>query len=130
MGLRRSARTILGALGCLDADLSVTLTDDAGIAELSARFGLGDHATDVLAFPQREGPGAEHAGGLLGDVVISLDTAQRQAAARRASLDDELRVLLIHGVLHLLGMDHARSRDALAMQALEAHLLALTSAQL
>jgi probable rRNA maturation factor len=112
-------------LGCLDADLSVTLTDDAGIADLSGRYGLDGHPTDVLAFPQREGPGAEHAGGMLGDIVISLDTAERQARERRTPLDDELRDLLIHGTLHLVGMDHARKRDALAMRELEEHLRGL-----
>jgi probable rRNA maturation factor len=67
-----------------------------------------DRPTDVLAFAQAEGPGGAPAG-LLGDVVISIDTARRQAAERRAALGAELDRLLIHGVLHLVGYDHERS---------------------
>jgi len=89
-----------------DAELSITLTDDATIATLAGDYGRARRPTDVLAFSMLEGIGAEHRGASLGDVVVSLDTAERQARERGVSLDCELRNLLIHGVLHLLGMDH------------------------
>jgi probable rRNA maturation factor len=96
------------------------LVDDAEIAR-----GCGAAAaapTDVLSFPTAEGPGAAFAGALLGDVMISLDTAKRQAAERRGALARELDDLLIHGCLHVLGMDHLRAGDRARMRALEAHL--------
>lgn len=109
-------------MGFPEAELSITLVSDARIAELAGRFGRPHRPTDVLAFSMLEGEGAEHRGACLGDVVISLDTAARQARARGASLDDELRDLLIHGVLHLVGMDHERPADARHMRVLEDHL--------
>src|SRR5262245_17211182 len=119
--LARSARTILGALGWTEAELSVSLVDDGEIARLAGAYGRRPRATDVLAFAQREGPGRGSAR-VLGDVVISLDTARRQAARRGVPLDRELRVLLVHGCLHLLGMDHLRAGDRARMRALERHL--------
>ena len=109
-------------MGYLEAELSVSLVSDAEIAEVAGRFGREERSTDVLAFPTREGPGAEYRGALIGDVIVSVETADRQAAERRVGLDEELRDLLIHGVLHLLGMDHARAQDARDMRALEDHL--------
>lgn len=109
-------------MGCLDAELSVTLTDDAAIADLAGRYGRPRRPTDVLAFALAEGEGAEYRGAALGDVVISLDTAARQATARRTALDRELEDLMIHGVLHLLGMDHGTPAEARNMRALESHL--------
>jgi len=120
--LRRNAKKILGVLGRVDAELSVTLVSDAEIAEIAGRFGRAARPTDVLAFPTREGPGAEHCGDVIGDVVLSVDTADRQAVERAVSLDRELGELLAHGVLHLLGMDHEREADAREMRVLEAHL--------
>jgi probable rRNA maturation factor len=109
-------------LGWTDAELSITLCDDAAIARLAGDYGRPRRATDVLSFPSAEGTGAEYAGELLGDVVISLDTARRQARARGVPLARELDTLLVHGVLHVLGMDHARAADRSRMRALEAHL--------
>ncbi len=119
--LARSARTILGALGSTDVELSVTLVDDAEIARLAGAYGRRPRATDVLAFSQREGRGRGSAE-CLGDVVISLDTARRHAARRRIPLERELRTLLIHGCLHLHGLDHLRRGDRARMRALERHL--------
>lgn len=91
----------------------MVFTDDAGIQELNRTWRGKDKATDVLSFSQVEG---EATGGLpervavslgmLGDVVISADTAGRQAVAIGHSFEDEVRRLLVHGVLHLLGHDH------------------------
>ncbi len=100
----------------------MTLVGDAEIADLAARFGRPARATDVLSFPLGEGPGSRHAGRALGDVVISLDTAKRQARRRGVRLSRELRDLLVHGCLHVLGMDHVRRADRVRMRALERHL--------
>lgn len=92
------------------------------MAALAGRFGREPRPTDVLAFSMLEGPGAEHRGHTLGDVVISLDTAARQAAEAGRPLAHELRDLLIHGVLHLLGLDHEEPADRRRMRELEAHV--------
>jgi probable rRNA maturation factor len=109
-------------LGFPDAELSITLVDDRAIAALAGRYGRPPRATDVLAFALGEGPGAAHRAELLGDVVVSVERAEAQARARRVPLNRELSDLVIHGTLHLLGMDHVRARDRVAMRALEAHL--------
>src|SRR5262245_43474502 len=119
--LARSARTILGVLGWTDGELSVSLVSDGEIARLAGAYGRRHRATDVLAFAQHEGPGRGNAR-VLGDVVISLDTARRQAARRGRPLADELEALLVHGCLHLCGLDHMRRGDRLRMRALERHL--------
>lgn len=115
-------------MGFLDAELSITLCDDAEIAELAGRYGRPRRATDVLAFPLAEGASGDHSGSVLGDVIISLETAERHACARRVPLDAELRDLVIHGVLHLVGMDHARPTERRDMRAVERHLRWLVSA--
>jgi len=93
-------------------ELSVLLTDDAGIQPLNAQWRSIDRATDVLSFPMGEGP-------VLGDVVISVETARGRADGERWHLQDELVFLLIHGVLHLLGHDHEEQEERLTMEAAE-----------
>lgn len=97
---------MLGALGLNDAELSVLLTDDRQIHALNLEHRGKDKPTDVLSFPLDDAPAARGAPRLLGDVVISLDTAARQAKARKRELLAEVRFLLAHGVLHLVGWDH------------------------
>jgi probable rRNA maturation factor len=109
-------------LGFLDAEVSVTFVDDAAIADLAGRFGRVAEPTDVLAFSMLEGDGAEFRGSSLGDVVISVETGERQARERGVSIDREVRDLVIHGVLHLVGMDHVKPSDARSMRELEDHL--------
>ena len=106
--VRRDASHLLGLLD-LDAELSIALVDDAEMRQLNAAHRGIDRPTDVLAFAMREGDGAALHPEVLGDVVISLDTAARQAVVRGAPVADEVRVLLVHGLLHLLGYDHERS---------------------
>jgi rRNA maturation RNase YbeY len=97
--------------------LSVALVDDPAMQELNAQWRGKDRPTDVLAFAQREGE-AQHDSTLLGDVVISIPTAARQAEKRGHSLDREITELMVHGILHLLGYDHERSpADARRMYA-------------
>jgi probable rRNA maturation factor len=100
---------MLSELELPDAELSVLLTDDRGIQELNRQHRHKDKPTDVLAFPMAEG--ILDPRGILGDVVISLDTADRQARARRRPLIEEVRFLLAHGVLHLVGYDHAEPAE-------------------
>jgi len=126
--LARRARRLLGALDCAGAELSLALVDDAAMAGLNERHRGRRGPTDVLAFSLLEGRHSRHRGALLGDVVISVDTAARQARRLRRGLDDELLRLLIHGVLHLLGHDHAEPGEARAMRAEERRLEAALSA--
>ena len=106
--LSRSARRLLDRLGRAEAELSVLLVSDPVMRELNHRWRGRDRPTDVLAFAQAEGP-LRPPGELLGDVVISVDTARRQATERATPLAREGERLLIHGLLHLLGYDHERS---------------------
>jgi probable rRNA maturation factor len=104
---------MLQALEMPGAELSLLLTDDATIHELNRVYRQKDKPTDVLAFAQREGELGDSAGRLLGDVVISVPTARRQAGDARRSVGDEVLWLLAHGLLHLLGWDHdTPARDA------------------
>ena len=130
--LRKIARTICDGLGYRDAELSIVLTDDASIREINRTWRQKDKATDVLSFSQLEGepvgPGDAEAA-VLGDVIISTDTALRQAEHAGHSLDAELQRLLVHGVLHLLGHDHVHGgAQARRMKAEERRLLALLDA--
>ena len=123
-GLRRDrilrfARALLEALGESRAELSIALVDDADGAALNERWRGRRLATDVLSFSLREGRHARHRGALLGDVVIAVGVARRQAAERGHDLEAECRRLLVHGVLHLLGYDHVRPEQARAMRAKE-----------
>lgn len=120
--LRSRASRILKALSRSRSELSIRLADDAEMAELNGAWRRRSRPTDVLSFSLLEGEDAEHRGPLLGDVVIGVETAARQARARRRSLDDEVARLLIHGTLHLLGHDHERESEARAMRAEERRL--------
>lgn len=117
--LRRRAAAILRAAGQARAELSIALVDDASIAVLNARYRGKRRPTDVLSFSLVEGEHADRRGGLLGDVVISVETAARQARERRRGLDETVAKLLLHGVLHLLGHDHEQDDEARRMQAEE-----------
>jgi probable rRNA maturation factor len=117
--LRRRARRILTALGSERAELSILLVDDAAIAELNQRYRGRSRPTDVLAFSLLEGAHADRRGALLGDVVIGIETAARQARARRRTLDDEVARLLVHGALHLLGYDHETDAGQMALRQAE-----------
>jgi len=97
-------------------ELSIALVDDARIRDLNRDYRKKDKPTDVLAFAMSEGEGGAH-GGLLGDVIVSIDTARRQAKAAKRSLLDELTMLLAHGLLHLLGYDHRNDREERVMVA-------------
>ena len=103
--IARLGNAMLAALELPDAELSVLLTDDLEIQQLNLQHRQMDKPTDVLSFAMDES--VPDPAGILGDVVISLDTAERQARSRRRPLIEEVRFLLAHGVLHLVGYDHA-----------------------
>ena len=89
----------------------MVITDDAGIRELNQQWRGKDKATDVLSFSQVEGEGPGTAPELLGDVVISWETAKRQALEMGHTSEEEMKRLLVHGVLHLLGFDHEKGEE-------------------
>ncbi len=127
--VRRIVRTICGALGYPDAELSVGLTGDPEIHALNRDWRHKDRATDVLSFPQLEGEAPRSGRSVLGDVVISMDTAAAQAHRAGRSLEEEVRWLLVHGILHLLGHDHVHGGpQARRMRQEELRLLALLDA--
>lgn len=105
--LRKLASRILQSIGEREALLSLEIVGDVRMRRLNRTFRHRDKTTDVLAFATREGPGPPSA--LLGDVVISLPQAIRQARRHQRGIDHEVVVLLIHGMLHLCGYDHERS---------------------
>ena len=123
--IRSLAQRVLQAENCSqDTEVSILLADDESISILNGQYRGIEGPTDVLSFSQHEGEdefAAEQ--GLLGDVVISVETAMRQAAERGAQLDSEIDLLLVHGLLHLLGYDHAEPEQEKAMFARQAELL-------
>lgn len=114
----RYAASVLrqAAQGWIREELSIALVSDRQMRALNRRWRGQDAATDVLSFPLEEP-------GILGDVVISIDTARRQAREGRWPLAAELRRLLAHGILHCRGYDHYRPADARRMAAAERRLL-------
>ena len=105
--LKKFAMQVLQAAGEAETLLSLEIVGDVRMRRLNRTFRHRDKTTDVLAFATREGPGPSSP--LLGDVVISLPQAIRQARRHEQGVDHEVAVLLIHGVLHLCGYDHERS---------------------
>jgi probable rRNA maturation factor len=125
-----------------DAEMSVIFVDEQAMSDLHERFLGGSGATDVLAFPMDEdvapggrqpdqggrGPGSPSEPGeaptVIGDVVVCPQVAERQADRGSGSLDDEVALLVVHGVLHLLNYDHAEEHESEAMRKREGELLA------
>jgi len=124
---RLAARVCAGEGVETACEVSVLFCDDLRIAALNGAYRKQHKATDVLSFPQPAPPGpapAEaNAPRPLGDIVISLETVVRRTAPDRAAARAEVRLLFCHGLLHLLGYDHASTRAASAMQARQAAYL-------
>jgi rRNA maturation RNase YbeY len=121
--VQEDAQSLMTAAKLLDCELSLVLCSDAFIAPLNGQWRDKPVATDVLSFPQDDPV-------ILGDLVISVDTAARQAQERGHDLRDEMRILLVHGLLHLLGYDHETSQeDLLEMAEAEGRLMAKLSWQ-
>ena len=109
--IEQKAQAILDALGCPEKELSILLVDDLQMADLNATYLHRDGPTNVIAFPMQEGEFVDISPDLLGDVVISLDTAEKEGGM--AGIDTMTRTveLLVHGVLHLMGYDHENDQD-------------------
>ena len=112
-------RAAKAALGTVEGDVVVLLTDDAGVRDLNARFRDKDRPTNVLSFPA-----AESAFPHVGDVVLGYAYCAAEAQAQGKTLSDHLSHLVVHGVLHLLGRDHEDDAEAEEMEAEEREILA------
>ena len=123
--LEALADAVMDAEGLPPGELGVVITDDETIRELNREYAGDDTPTDVLAFSLREGEEFASPDGVvrLGEVIISYPTAQRQAAEADRAVEDEIDHLLVHGVLHLLGYDHAEPAEEERMRARERELL-------
>src|SRR5512147_175819 len=120
--LERAAQAALLFSGASEADLSLVLTDDARIQSLNREFLGHDAPTDVLSFPADE-LDPETSRQYLGDVVISLPRAAEQARERGHSLEEEVQLLVVHGILHLLGHDHGEAGEKAVMWSAQAEIL-------
>ena len=114
---------ILNSMGEKSAELSILFVDDEYIKKLNWKYRKVKNKTDVLAFPMREGSGVSKANPLLGDVVISVETAKREAKKRKNLFQKELDLYLVHGILHLLGYDDVTSSDKKKMRSMEDKIL-------
>jgi len=120
--LQRCGERLLLAIGERGSELSIALVDDPEIKDLNTRWRNRPKATDVLSFSQIEGEESGGASRLLGDVVISVETAALQSADRHRGLNETVTRLLIHGLLHLIGHDHEEDEEASRMIAEERRL--------
>ena len=102
--MRKFARAIAGEVAA-GRSFCCLITDDEELRRLNREFRKKDHATDVLSFP------SDHS---LGDIAISIDRAREQAVALAHSLEQELQILMLHGLLHLIGLDHETDRGEMA----------------
>jgi probable rRNA maturation factor len=122
---RRGVRVVLDGEGMNEAEVGVWFVDDPTIRRLNRQYRRMDRTTDVIAFGLSDRRERMERGVLLGDVVVSVTAARRQANFLGHPLEAELALLLIHGVLHLLGHDHERLRCARAMRRKEGRYLAI-----
>ncbi|MBM7117558.1 rRNA maturation RNase YbeY [Archangium primigenium] len=117
------AEAFLEKLSLTGCELSISLVGDHAIRRLNRTWRKKDKATDVLSFPAGEAPKGTPGPRQLGDIVISLDTAKVQAKEYERTLESEVARYLAHGLLHLLGHDHERPKDAQRMARAEEQLL-------
>jgi len=109
--IKRTVQVILDALDCPDGEISILIVDDPRIEELNQQYLNRQGPTNVIAFAMREGEFADLSPHLLGDVVISMDTAAKEAQIAATSMEQRFNELLVHGILHLMGFDHETSED-------------------
>jgi probable rRNA maturation factor len=104
--IRGTVLQILKILNCADKEVSISFIDDENIRQLNKQYLGRDSATNVLSFSLREGECGDINPQILGDIIISVQTAQRDAVKGKLSIEQEIDFLLIHGILHLLGYNH------------------------
>jgi probable rRNA maturation factor len=121
--LERAARTTLDLNGVPDADLTIALSGDDHLHKLNREYLGKDAPTDVLSFPADDETDPETDRRYLGDVIISLARAAEQAQQRGHAVESEVQLLVVHGVLHLLGHDHAEADEKSRMWAAQADAL-------
>jgi probable rRNA maturation factor len=119
---RAAKKTLEHESQTLDPDLSIILTDDARLHELNLNYLGVDAPTDVLSFPASE-TDPETGARYIGDILISIPRAQTQADAAGHSLESEVQLLVVHGVLHLIGHDHAEPEEKARMWKAQAEIL-------
>ena len=125
--INKKIGVVMKNLGCLNQEVSILLTVDADIRKLNQQFRNIDRATDVLSFPQDADEDTITPGEIiLGDIAVSLDTAQAQAKEHGLTFEEEIILLLIHGILHLKGFDHQTAEETAVMEQREIDLLAST----
>jgi probable rRNA maturation factor len=125
--LRGSLKKLLRELNCAESDLSVLLVDDEQIREFNKTYLQRDRSTNVISFAMREGEFSDINPQLLGDIILSVETACRDAEAQHIDFMDGVEFLVIHGLLHLLGYDHEHTtpREARRMKEKERELFSL-----
>ena len=124
--LQKKAQAILNALGSHEGELSILVVDDSEIKTLNKDYLNRSGPTNVIAFPMKEGDFSDINPQLLGDVVISMETAGREALQSGISTEERFAQLLVHGILHLFGFDHEKSeQDARKMEKKSDELLKL-----
>jgi len=120
--LRRDVRKILELLGIGERELSLLFVDDEGVRKINRDYLRRDRPTNVIAFSLAEGDFGDVNPGVLGDVVVSVETAAREARAAGIAIEDAILYLILHGILHLAGYDHegpggtSRARILFAVQ--------------
>ena len=114
--IKSSLGEILTTLDNADREISLTIVDDTGITEINRQYLGRDYPTNVIAFSLNEGEFGDINPHILGDIIISIETAIRDAKTGDLSIEDEIDYLMIHGVLHLLGYDHELAEEAEEMQ--------------
>lgn len=115
--VRRAVTQAAASTSTKGAELAIVLTDDSGIRALNRDWRGIDKATNVLSFPAKNTP--DH----LGDVILAFETIAREARSERKPFAHHLAHLAVHGFLHLVGYDHERSKDAVAMERTEREIL-------
>ena len=124
--LQKRAQAVLNALGSPEGELSILVVDDSEIKTLNKSYLNRSGPTNVIAFPMKEGDFSDINPQLLGDVVISIETAGREALQSGISTEERFTQLLVHGILHLFGFDHEKSdKDARKMEKKSNELLRL-----
>jgi probable rRNA maturation factor len=113
--IQKTAASILNGLGYPDAQLSILVVDDTQMAEINRAYLNHAGPTNVISFPIQEGQFSHISPDLLGDVVISADTADREAVEAGMQMSERFNQLLVHGILHLIGYDHVNSEQEAAV---------------
>ncbi|MCP4682931.1 MAG: rRNA maturation RNase YbeY [Desulfobacterales bacterium] len=122
--IQQRAQAILSALDNPEGELSILIVDDQKIAELNKKYLNRKGPTNVIAFPMQEGDFAEVNPNLLGDVVISIETAEKEGQVAGIDTEERFEELLVHGILHLFGYNHEEDdNEAMVMESKSRELL-------